>query len=496
MAKYKKFIVPALAVVFVGVLIATPAFGVGSSFQRFFKRSGNNVTFLGSAWELGSSASRIAKGWFTNLDASTIVIGGATTGDLTLSSAATSTANFTAYGGADTLSGNINYIVGDPRTATSTATVLTLEANGSNWETGTRVLKIVTDDTQAIPLAINNGSGDVAYFQRTGQLFTSGGITLTSGGTITSTAAGNVTISPQGNGAVILGQTGGTGYTRTGWGSTSHSLASSSDLLVTGKLEVDSTAYFDNGVLFYNTLLLTDGVGLFLGTGSDSVIGYRTGQTNDAVVWGLSSDSNSILFTEKSDISFDFAHAQQTNPTLFIHSANTSTNEWISFTHDKTNGIIDVGTGTIRLNDNTQLGDNIDLFFGSGGDVAFRYSSTQTADALLAGLSADSRSLLIVEATDRSFDFAHAQQTNPTLFIHSANQATDEWISFTHDQTDAVITSGTSSTKFLSGSTTSTVEIGVTGQPGCLAIQDTDGAGFTYCSTLDGTMTCGTTSCK
>ncbi|MHC4649157.1 MAG: hypothetical protein ACYTBJ_27205, partial [Planctomycetota bacterium] len=40
-------------------------------------------------------------------------------------------------------------------------------------------------------------------------------------------------------------------------------------------------------------------------------------------------------------------HALQTNPTLFIQSANQSATEWISFTHDQTVGLISAGTGLL-----------------------------------------------------------------------------------------------------------------------------------------------------
>jgi hypothetical protein len=49
---------------------------------------------------------------------------------------------------------------------------------------------------------------------------------------------------------------------------------------------------------------------------------------------------------------------------------------------------------------------------------------------------------ILAETADRTFNFAHGVQTNPTLFIHSANQSTTEWLSFCHDQTDAIITNG------------------------------------------------------
>ena len=66
---------------------------------------------------------------------------------------------------------------------------------------------------------------------------------------------------------------------------------------------------------------------------------------------GTGSASNSLIFTEKDDTTYDFAHAQATHPTIFIQSANQSATEWMSFAHDQTNGVIDVGTGAIVLND-------------------------------------------------------------------------------------------------------------------------------------------------
>ena len=50
----------------------------------------------------------------------------------------------------------------------------------------------------------------------------------------------------------------------------------------------------------------------------------------------------------------DYDHAAQTNPTLFIHSAiepDTANTQWLSLTHDQTNGVIDVGTGVINMMD-------------------------------------------------------------------------------------------------------------------------------------------------
>jgi len=674
--KYLKGVLLSFAILLIP-LGAGAAFNSPFSTPNYWKLTGGNtIAPINSSWNLQVDG--------TVTVGTLVVTVLETTEDLlvedtfTISSAATSTGELFVYSGADTLSGDLNKITGDPLTATSTATVLTLEANGSNWETGARVLNIVTDDTQAIPLAINNGSGDVAYFQRTGQLFTSGGITLTSGGTITSTAAGNVTISPQGNGAVILGQTGGTGYTRTGWGSTSHSLASSSDLFVDGKLEVDGNAFFDENVSIDTgksyqinevDILRNDGTeNIFVGEGAgasittgeknqaigyqalnlaettsyDTAIGYRalandtgtginvaigwvaaeyleTGLFNVAVgtgamhyVTGSSRDNvalggNALAGVDGATSTANYNMAQGRGALIFFGNAeknvaigtdagkgpavddygDPANNVFIGYAAGKNNkgnnhiligyqagdnittgnsniiigydldapaadtsnylniagiiygsmvngdiSIVPNGTGitvigdagstshslatnddlfvsgelevdgvtyfdnTVNLAGTTIIGQNTQFYSGTSYGSILMRNTAQTVNAPFLLTGATPNHIVIAEYADEAFDFSHAQQTNPTLFIHSANTSTDEWISFAHDQTDGVINVGTSSTKFLSGSTTSTVEIGATGQPGCLAIQDTDGAGFTYCSTLDGTMTCGMTSCK
>ena len=49
----------------------------------------------------------------------------------------------------------------------------------------------------------------------------------------------------------------------------------------------------------------------------------------------------------------DFDHASQTNPTFYVHSViapNTDNTQWISMTHDQTDGVIDVGKGDIKFN--------------------------------------------------------------------------------------------------------------------------------------------------
>ena len=63
---------------------------------------------------------------------------------------------------------------------------------------------------------------------------------------------------------------------------------------------------------------------------------------------------NQVVFTNIANRNLNHDHAAQTNPTVFIHSdtsPDTANDEWISFTHDKTDGVIGVGSGDIKIGD-------------------------------------------------------------------------------------------------------------------------------------------------
>ena len=54
----------------------------------------------------------------------------------------------------------------------------------------------------------------------------------------------------------------------------------------------------------------------------------------------------------------DHDHAVQTNPTFYVQSAtnpNSSNDEWISFTHDQTDGLIKTGSGDLELGEKTKF---------------------------------------------------------------------------------------------------------------------------------------------
>lgn len=96
----------------------------------------------------------------------------------------------------------------------------------------------------------------------------------------------------------------------------------------------------------FSTLLLRDGVELHFGTAGDSQVEYSSLQTNDAVTWGLSADSRSIIFIEVADQAVNWGHAAQTEPTIFIQSVTQATPaKHLRLQYD----LIDAGTGPLRI---------------------------------------------------------------------------------------------------------------------------------------------------
>jgi len=148
------------------------------------------------------------------------------------------------------------------------------------------------------------------------------------------------------------------GYVRIGdSGSPSHTLTSvTGSLFVNGRLEVDNIAYFDNSLFAYGSsyfsgaVNVADDIKLSFGGGFDASLEWDTGQTSDSLLLGLGNTSRTFIVCETVDMGTDFAHAAQTNPTLFIQSSDaTSVADWISLAHDQTDAVIATGSGDLSL---------------------------------------------------------------------------------------------------------------------------------------------------
>ncbi len=233
--------------------------------------------------------------------------------------------------------------------STSTVnTIMILHADGTNWAANSHVLEIITDDDDALPFAINNGSSDIVTFSRSGSLNLAGNIYLTSGGSINTSANGDLTLIPNGTGITVVGDAGAQNKMGT---------PLNDDLFVSGRLEVDGKVYMDNTTNFYNTVTVADDVSLGFGISQDAIFQYDLMHGPDTLFLGLSADSRGFIISEKADLNIDFGHALQDNPTVFIHSADaTSVDQWLSLAHDQTNAVIESGAGNIHFNSSIETG--------------------------------------------------------------------------------------------------------------------------------------------
>ncbi|ANS04549.1 hypothetical protein [uncultured Mediterranean phage] len=87
--------------------------------------------------------------------------------------------------------------------------------------------------------------------------------------------------------------------------------------------------------------------------------------------------------------------------------------------------------------------DDIPITFGTAApDAQIEWDTTQTVDSLIVGLGSG-LILNVMERADMSTNWGISSQTNPTLYVHSADAtATTDFILLTHDQTNAVISAG------------------------------------------------------
>ena len=161
-------------------------------------------------------------------------------------------------------------------------------------------------------------------------------LTLTGGGRILTTANGDIQLLPNGTGITKVGDA----------GTTSHSLDSNDDLIVTGELEVNGALFADSPITFASHAYFASDSGFYMGTSNAALMMFNTDQTLNSLMFGTGTDSNAIIIAERADLGTDFGHAQQTNPTIIGHSADaTDTTQWWSLTHDQTDHVQGIGSG-------------------------------------------------------------------------------------------------------------------------------------------------------
>lgn len=185
------------------------------------------------------------------------------------------------------------------------------------------------------------------YYRDGGNVSISGDISasgdLSVAGDITSPSGQNVKIVPDTSGITVIGDA----------GSTSHGLSSNDDLLVTGEVEIDGALNVDGqlksfgGSLFLGNInTFNDNKSLYFGSLNDVQLVYSTGQSAETMLLGLGSVANYTIICQKADLGTNFGHAAETDPTLFIQSADaTDVSQFISIQHNQTDRVDGVGSG-------------------------------------------------------------------------------------------------------------------------------------------------------
>jgi len=167
-----------------------------------------------------------------------------------------------------------------------------------------------------------------------------------------------------------------------------------------------------------------------------------------------------LILTDSTNKNQDHGHGSHTNPTLYIHSVNDpeagDNTQWVSLHHATTGAYLTSGTGPINLDSGSAsvqlIGTAGTMYLSPGGTgVAIMRGSTaqeQFGFFVRGAGSTGGRQFIIGDYTYATTDHAHALQTNPTLYVHSARQpgvgnpGEFDWGSLVHDQTDFLLETG------------------------------------------------------
>jgi hypothetical protein len=195
-------------------------------------------------------------------------------------------------------SGNVVSIKSTPGSA-STAVVMRLEADGTNWDTGSGVLRLITEDNSALPLTVEDGLGNTKFtITRLGNILSEGDITLNTGGTIGTTANGDITFTPNGTGKVIA----------------------SNEFQANAVISADAGVSLGTDNPLYGPSAGTHG----------AIVPKSSGQAVQAMLISPGTTGNYVFMAEYADRTYNFAHPQQTCPTFFIQSENQVTDEYLT----------------------------------------------------------------------------------------------------------------------------------------------------------------------
>ena len=110
------------------------------------------------------------------------------------------------------------------------------------------------------------------------------------------------------------------------------------------------------------------------------------------------------------------------------------------------NAITTTGDFSVTASGDVVVKDGKNFTFASNASTNTRMRGDTTTDEFKVGLgSGMGRQIVITDSANIANDHDHTVTTDPTLFVHSATDPDSdntEWLSLTHNQTDAVLSSG------------------------------------------------------
>ena len=104
------------------------------------------------------------------------------------------------------------------------------------------------------------------------------------------------------------------------------------------------------------------------------------------------------------------------------------------------------GTGSPRILHRSANTGTASYELGESSATSFAIKANASFDqAMMMVTASTGEQIVIGDNVHSAKDYDHVAQTNPTMFIHSAvdpDTNNTQWLSLTHDQTNAIITSG------------------------------------------------------
>lgn len=205
-----------------------------------------------------------------------------------------------------------------------------------------------------------------------------------------------------------------------------------------------------------------DDVGLYWGSSDDNVCLYDTAQTADALVCGLGTDSERMIYTTLACVGTDMGLADAGTPTITLTDnacvpgieITSTTITGIDVEDLSTSGAVGTvptsdGVGGLSmalpsggisspLTSDLTINDDVGLYWGTSDDNVCLYDTVQTPDSLVCGLGTDSERLTLTTlACAGVTDIGLADAGTPTLGITDATCA--DVVEISHNGTNGVI---------------------------------------------------------